>query len=78
MDFKQIFGILLVILGLIFIIFPIFSAQAISIIVGVSLLFFGFASIVNGFSVWNMLTHFSAVNIIMGIISIIFYLQLYT
>ena len=72
MDFKQIFGILLVILGLIFIIFPIFSAQAISIIVGLSLLFFGFASIANGFSVWNMLTHLSAVNIIIGIISIIF------
>lgn len=72
MDFKQISGILFVILGLIFIIFPMFSAELVSVIVGVSLLFFGFASIINGFSVWNMLTHFSIVNVIIGIISIIF------
>lgn len=60
------------ILGIIFIVFPMFSAELVSVIVGVSLLFFGFASLINGFSVWNMLTHFSAVNVVIGIISIIF------
>ncbi|MBR0271505.1 MAG: DUF308 domain-containing protein [Methanobrevibacter sp.] len=72
MNIEKISGILFIILGLIFIIFPMFSAELVSVIVGVSLLFFGFASIINGFSVWNMLTHFSLVNIIIGIIAIIF------
>lgn len=72
MNFKQIFGILLAIIGLIFIIFPIFSAEAASFVVGLSLLFFGFASILNGFSSWNMRMRFSKINVIIGIISIIF------
>lgn len=72
MEFNKIAGIIFVILGLIFIIFPMFSAGLVSVIVGLSLLFFGIASIVNAFSVWNMMTHFSTVNLIIGIISIIF------
>ena len=71
LNLEKIFGILFMILGLIFIIFPIFSADTISIIVGLSLLFFGFASVINGFSLWNMST-FSKINLIIGIISIIF------
>ena len=72
MEFKQVAGILFVILGLIFIIFPVFSAGAISVIVGLSLLFFGFASIINALSAWNRFTHFSTVNMLIGIIAIIF------
>ncbi|WP_407413743.1 DUF308 domain-containing protein [Methanobrevibacter sp.] len=71
MDLEKIFGILFIILGLIFIIFPVFSAESVSIIVGLSLLFFGFACIVNGFSIRNMST-FSKINIVVGIIAIIF------
>ena len=36
MDFKRILGILFIILGLIFIIYPIFSASAVSFIAGIS------------------------------------------
>ena len=62
MEPKNISGILAVILGLIFIIFPIFSTAALSVIVGVSLIFFGIALILMGFS---------AINIILGILAII-------
>lgn len=44
-------GILSIILGLIFIIFPMFSAELISTIVGLSLLFFGVSAVFMG---WNM------------------------
>ncbi len=59
------------VLGLIFIIFPIFSAESVSFIVGLSLLFFGFASIANGLSVRNMST-LSKINLVVGIIAVIF------
>lgn len=71
MDLEKICGIVFMLLGLIFIIFPIFSAESVSIIVGLSLLFFGFASIANGFSIWNMST-FSKINLVVGIIAVIF------
>ena len=72
MDLNKIARIIFVILGLIFIIFPMFSAGLVSVIIGLSLLFFGIASIVNALSVWNMMTPFSIVNLIIGIIAIIF------
>lgn len=56
-------GILSIILGLIFIIFPIFSTGLVSILIGVSLVFLGIAVILSGFS---------AFNIIVGILAIIF------
>ena len=63
MESKQATGILSIILGLIFIIFPIFSSGVVSIIIGVSLLFFGIALILAGFT---------ASNIVIGILAIIF------
>lgn len=72
MELNKIFGIISIILGLIIIIFPIFSSSAVSVILGLSLLFFGFASIINGFLVLNNQTNFSKINIIIGIIAIIF------
>ena len=62
MEVNKIAGILSIILGLIFMIFPIFSTALVSVFIGLSLIFLGIASI---------LINFSAVNIIIGIISII-------
>lgn len=66
-------GILSVILGLIFILFPMFSAGLVSVIVGLSLLFFGISTAFMG---WNMRDGINntAGNIILiiGIIAIIF------
>ena len=66
-------GIFAIILGLIFIIFPMFSAEMVSIIVGLSLLFFGISAVFLGLN----LRHdpnggFSIVAIIIGILAIIF------
>lgn len=72
MNYKNIFGIFLVILGLIFIIFPVFSEELVSVIVGVSLLFLGFAYVINAFSSWNFLRFYSMINALLGIIAIIF------
>ena len=63
MEPNKVSGILSIILGLIFIIFPILSSGLVSVMIGVSLLFLGIASI---------LTEFSAFNIIVGILAIIF------
>ncbi|MBR0473134.1 MAG: DUF308 domain-containing protein [Methanosphaera sp.] len=63
MEQNKVTGILSIILGLIFIIFPIISTGTISIMMGLSLLFFGLALI---------FTDFSARNLLIGIIAIIF------
>ena len=62
MESNQISGLLSIILGLIFIICPIFSTAFLSIIIGLSLVFFGLASILAGFK---------AANIIVGILAIL-------
>ncbi len=62
MESNQISGILSVILGLIFIICPIFSTAVLSLFIGLSLVIFGIALILAGFS---------AFNIIIGILAII-------
>ncbi|WP_406532640.1 DUF308 domain-containing protein [Methanobrevibacter sp.] len=63
MEPNKISGILSIILGLIFIIFPIASSSVVSVLIGISLLFFGIALILAGFT---------AGNIIIGILAIIF------
>ncbi len=63
MDQTKISGIFAIILGLLFIIFPIISTGTVSIIMGLSLLFFGIAIIV---------TDFTGLNILAGILAIIF------
>lgn len=72
MDFKKALGIILIILGLIFAIYPLYSAQAVSWIAGICLIAFGFASIIDGFSIWSMMAHVSALNILIGICAILF------
>ena len=65
-------GILSIIVGLIFMIFPMFSSEFISIIVGLSLLFFVISSVFMGWNMRNDLDGFSTAFIIIGIIAIIF------
>ena len=62
MEPNKISGILSIILGLIFIIFPIFSTAALSILIGVSLIFFGIALVLSGFT---------ALNIVIGVLTIL-------
>lgn len=65
-------GLLSIILGLIFIISPMFASELISLIVGLSLLFFGIASAFMGFDSKNEYETFSTASIIIGLIAVVF------
>ncbi len=65
-------GILSIVLGLIFILFPMFSSGLVSVIVGLSLLFFGISSVYLGYNMRNEFDLYSKTTIIIGIIAIIF------
>ena len=65
-------GILSIVLGLIFILFPMFSSGLVSVIVGLSLLFFGISSVYLGYNMRNEFDLYSKTTIIIGIIGIIF------
>ena len=67
MDYKKILGILFIIMGILFAVYPMYSAEAVSWIAGICLIAFGFASIIDGFSLWSMVTHTSIINILLGI-----------
>jgi len=62
MESNQISGILSIILGLIFIICPIFSTAFLTTLIGLSLIIFGIAIILSGFK---------ALNIVIGILAIL-------
>lgn len=72
MDYMKILGILYMILGIFFVIYPVYSAEAVSLIAGISLIAFGLTAIIDGFSAWSMMTHLSAIKILLGICAIIF------
>ena len=72
MDFKKTLGILFAILGLIFIVFPIISSQAVSVVAGVCLIAFGIATLVDGISFWRVMASVSAIKVLIGILAIIF------
>lgn len=65
-------GLTTVIIGLIIIIFPMFSLELISIIVGLSLLFFGISTAFMGYIMRYDLDALSKILLVIGIISIIF------
>ncbi len=73
MNEKKTLGLISIIIGLIFIVFPIFSSALISVIVGLSLLFFGISAVFFG---WNMRSTYnymlSNTALIIGILSVIF------
>ena len=71
MTYKKVLGILFITLGFIFTIYPMYSAEAVSWIAGICLIAFGFASIIDGFSVWSMMTHVSAINILLGMFAML-------
>ena len=72
MDVNKGAGILSIVLGLIFILFPMFSSGLVSIIVGLSLLFFGISSVYLGYNMRNDFDLYAKTTIIIGIIAIIF------
>lgn len=71
MAFERTAGIIFIILGLIFILFPMFSSGLVSIIAGLSLLFFGISSALMGFGMRHESKVFSIITILIGVISII-------
>ena len=72
MAINRIAGLISIILGLIFIVFPMFSSGLVSIIVGLSLLFFGISSAFMGWGMRRDYNAFSTGFLIIGIIAIIF------
>ena len=71
MNSNQYTGILVILLGFIFMCFPVFSSVLFSVIVGVSLLFLGIATIVLGFDMRKTNGSIAALTIILGIIGAI-------
>jgi uncharacterized membrane protein HdeD (DUF308 family) len=66
-------GLISIIIGLIFIVFPIFSSALISVIVGLSLLFFGISAVFFGWNMRNTYNYMlSNTALIIGIIAVIF------
>ena len=65
-------GILSIILGLVFMLFPMFSSELVSMIVGLSLLFFGISTMFMGWNMRHAFDTFSMISIAIGIIAIIF------
>ena len=72
MDYKKILGILFIIMGILFAVYPMYSAEAVSWIAGICLICFGFASIIDGFSIWSIMAHVSVINILLGMCAILF------
>lgn len=65
-------GLLSIILGIIFILFPMFSSGLVPVIVGLSLLFLGISSAFMGFHMRHSYSIFSTASVIIGIIAVIF------
>ena len=65
-------GIIAIILGLLFMIFPIFSASLVSILIGISSIIFGFSTIFFGINSRDGDSYMFVLPIIVGILAIIF------
>ncbi|WP_407374064.1 DUF308 domain-containing protein [Methanobrevibacter sp.] len=73
MNINKSAGYLSIIIGLIFIIFPMFSAGLVSLIVGLSLLFFGITTIYMGINMRREMNNMMPlISIIIGLIAVIF------
>ena len=72
MAFEKTSGIITIIIGLMFILLPMFSTGFISIIVGFSLLFFGISTIFLGSNIRPASPTVGMIEIIIGIIAVIF------
>ncbi|AMD17295.1 hypothetical protein TL18_04210 [Methanobrevibacter sp. YE315] len=71
MDYEKSAGIFFLVLGLIFILFPMFSTELVSIIVGLSLVFFGISAAFMGYTLKDEQREVAIAIIIIGIISMI-------
>ena len=71
LDSKRLLGIILIILGILFVVYPLFSAAAVSIVAGICLIAFGIACIANGFSLWSIVTHTSLIEMLLGFFLVI-------
>ena len=72
MGLNKAVGLLSIILGLIFIIFPMFSAELVSVIVGASLLFFGILTVYIGFTMRHDTDVLAIATMIIGLLAIVF------
>ena len=70
MDSNKYAGILLIILGLIFMCFPLFSSVVISVIVGAGLILLGMAVAILGIDLWSESGTVGALTVLLGIIGI--------
>ena len=64
-------GILAIILGILVLIFPLFSVFTVSILAGLSILFLGIWLLIQSFSVWESSKGVSIAYLILGILGII-------
>ena len=71
MNFTKILGILLIILGVLFIAYPLVSAGVVSIIACVSLIAFGLVVMFNAFTLWSIASGRSIIELIMGFLLIL-------
>lgn len=68
MDSNKYLGILIIILGLIFMCFPVFSSVLFSVITGVGLLLLGISTVIMGFDIRHDNGAISALTIVFGIV----------
>ena len=71
MNYTKILGILLIILGVLFIAYPLASAGVVSIMAGISLISFGLVVMFNAFTLWSLSTGRSILELIMGFLLIL-------
>lgn len=71
MNYEKAAGIFFTVLGLVFILFPMFSDKLISIIIGLSVAFFGISAVYMGYTLKDARKEIAIAIIIIGIISII-------
>ena len=70
MSFEKTSGLITIIVGLLLMIFPIFSSELISVIVGLSLIFFGLSVLITGLR--SDTSNSKTMMIVIGIVAIIF------
>lgn len=71
LDSMKLLGLILIILGILFVVYPLFSAAAVSMVAGICLIAFGVACVANGFSLWSVVTHTSLIEMILGFLLIL-------
>ena len=71
MNYTKMLGILLIILGVLFIAYPLASAGVVSIMAGLTLISFGLVVMFNAFTLWSIASGRSIIELIMGFLLIL-------